>query len=55
MIFYNLPNAWHIHYNNMITYDWNATSGNRWTVPLGLGVGKMIALKGGHGIEMVRE
>jgi hypothetical protein len=28
MIFYNLSNAWNVHYNNMITYDWNATSGN---------------------------
>jgi hypothetical protein len=52
MVFYNLPAAWNIHYNNMITYDWNAkNSSNAWTVPLGLAVGKMFALKGGHGIE----
>lgn len=51
MIFYNLPNAWNIHYNNMITYDWNADSSNAWTVPLGLAVGKMFALKSGHGLE----
>ena len=51
MVFYNLPNAWNIHYNNMITYNWDADSGNRWTVPLGLGVGKMIALESGHGLE----
>ena len=53
MLYYNLPNAWNIHYNNMITYDWNSdtNSSDRWTVPLGLGVGKMVALKGGHGLE----
>jgi hypothetical protein len=50
MIFYNLPDAWNIHYNNMITYDWNAkNSSHAWTVPLGLAVGKMFSLKGGHG------
>jgi len=53
MIFYNLPDAWNIHYNNMITYDWNANKySNAWTVPLGLGIGKMFALEGGHGIEI---
>ena len=52
MIFYNLPDAWNIHYNNMITYDWNASSSNAWTVPLGLAVGKMFALQSGHGIEV---
>ena len=52
MIFYNLPDAWNIHYNNMITYNWNASdSSNAWTVPIGLGVGKMIALDNGHGFE----
>ena len=53
MIFYNLPDAWNIHYNNMITYNWDADSDNAWTVPLGLAVGKMFALKGGHGIELL--
>lgn len=51
MIFYNLPDAWNIHYNNMITYSWDSESDDAWTVPLGLGVAKMISLKGGHGIE----
>ena len=52
MIFYNLPNAWTIHYNNIISYDWNTTAGNAWTVPLGLGVSKTFALDGGHGVEL---
>ncbi len=37
--------------NNMITYNWDADSDDAWTVPLGLEVGKMLALKGGHGLE----
>lgn len=46
MFFYNFPNytGWEIQYNNTITYDWNASSNNAWTVPLGLGVGKTIML-----------
>lgn len=53
MIFYNLPNGWNIHYNNMITYDWNAEdSSNAWTVPIGIAVGKMFAIKNGHGIDL---
>lgn len=51
MLFYNLPNAWNIHYNNIISYNWNAESGDEWTVPLGVGVGKMLEVGGGHGIE----
>jgi hypothetical protein len=55
MFFYNMPWApgWEIQYNNMITYDWNATSGNGWTVPLGLGVGKTIAFQSGLGLNLV--
>jgi len=46
MFLYNFPNlpGWEVQYNNTITYDWNATSGNEWTVPLGLGVGKTVML-----------
>ncbi len=51
MIFYNLPNAWNIHYNKSITYDCTADeSSNAWTVPVGLAIGKLFSL-GGHGIE----
>jgi len=53
MVFYNLPDAWNIQYNNMISYDWNANdSSNAWTVPIGLAVGKVFALKGGHGLDI---
>ena len=51
MLFYNLPNSWTIHYNNTISYDWSADSGNRWTVPVGIAASKTIATKNGHGFE----
>ncbi len=35
----------------MITYSWDSDSDDAWTVPLGLGVGNMLALEGGHGLE----
>ena len=47
MIFYNLPNAWNIHYNNMITYNWDADSDDAWTVPLGLSTGRTFDMGGG--------
>ena len=51
MTFYNIgQNGWTVHYNNIISYDWNAKSGNNWTVPLGLGVSKTYAV-GKIGIE----
>ena len=54
MIFYNIgDDGWTIHYNNIISYDWNASSGNAWTVPLGLGVSKAIAFQSGVGLEPV--
>jgi hypothetical protein len=38
---YNLPHAWAISTAPLITSDWSAPSGNRWTVPIGLGVSKI--------------
>ena len=38
---YNLPDAWQIGFNPTITYDNNASSGNKWNVPVGLFVSKM--------------
>lgn len=37
---YNLPNAWQIGFNPTISYDHNASSGNKWNVPVGLFVAK---------------
>ncbi len=51
MLFYNIgENGWTVHYNNIISQDWNASSGNAWTVPLGFGISKTWAV-GGIGIE----
>jgi len=38
--YYNLPNAWQVGVNPVITYDHKASRGNKWNVPLGLGVTK---------------
>jgi hypothetical protein len=39
MLFYNIgENGWTVHYNNIISHDWNAATGNEWTVHLCLGV-----------------
>jgi hypothetical protein len=37
---YNLPNAWQIGTNPTITYDHEATSDNKWSVPIGITVAK---------------
>lgn len=41
---YHLPGGWDIGTNPMITYDHTASSGNRWNVPVGLFVGKMVKI-----------
>ena len=51
MLFYNIGDkGWTVHYNNIVSHDWNASSGNAWTVPLGIGTSKAISL-GKIGIE----
>ena len=55
IVFYNiaaLPGSY-VGYNNSITYNWNADSGDRWQVPLGLTVGKTMAIgKEGHALDL---
>jgi hypothetical protein len=41
---YNLPHAWYVVSAPIITADWEAKGGDRWTVPLGAGVGKIVRL-----------
>ena len=41
---YNLPNGWQVGFDPTITYDNNATSGNKWNVPIGLSVSKMVSI-----------
>jgi hypothetical protein len=40
----NLPKGWYLNSAPIITADWKADSGNQWTVPLGIGFGKLIKL-----------
>jgi hypothetical protein len=41
---YNLPGGWYLVSSPIITADWTAVSGNRWTVPIGGGVGKIFRI-----------
>jgi hypothetical protein len=41
-----LGEGWYINSVPIITADWTAESGNQWTVPLGLGGGKLLMLGG---------
>jgi hypothetical protein len=54
MLFYSLPTAGTaIAYNAVISADWEATSGNRWTVPLGASFNKTWDMGGGHGFDLI--
>ncbi len=41
IINYNLPNHWYLVSVSVITANWNAEDGNKWTVPVGGGFGKI--------------
>ena len=41
---YNLPNGWYLITDLIITANWEASSSNTWTVPLGGGVGKLLKI-----------
>ncbi len=41
---YNLPKAWFLSLAPVITADWKAAGPGQWTVPLGLGVGKIFTI-----------
>jgi hypothetical protein len=41
---YNLDNGWYLITDMILTANWQADSGNRWTIPLGGGAGKMFAI-----------
>jgi len=40
----NLPDAWQLRASPHITYDWNAKKDNKLTLPIALGIGKMIKI-----------
>ena len=39
-----LPAGWYINSSPIITSNWKASSGNQWTIPLGMGTGKLFRL-----------
>jgi len=41
---YNLPDGWYLVTAPIITANWEADSGNRWTIPIGMGAGKVLRL-----------
>ena len=43
---YNLPEGWYLVSSPIITANWTAESSQRWTVPLGGGVGKIFKVAG---------
>jgi hypothetical protein len=44
MVIYHLTEGWYLVSVPIITADWKAASGNRWTVPVGGGAGKVVKL-----------
>jgi hypothetical protein len=41
---YNLPGGWYLTSSPVITANWEASSGNKWTVPIGGGAGKIFRI-----------
>jgi len=41
---YNLPNGWYLSSVPIVTANWKAGAGDKWTVPIGGGVGKVLRI-----------
>lgn len=41
---YNLPDSWYLTSAPIVTANWEADSGNRWTIPIGGGMGKIFRI-----------
>jgi len=39
---YNLADGWYLSSTPIITANWEADSGDQWTIPFGNGVGKLV-------------
>jgi hypothetical protein len=39
---YNFAHGWYLTSSPIVTANWRATSGNKWTVPVGGGGGKIL-------------
>ena len=53
MFFYTLSPGVSLAYNAVISADWEASSDNRWTVPLGLSYNKTWDMGEGHGFDFM--
>ena len=49
--FESMPGAY-LGYNNSITYNWNANSGDQLTLPLGAMAGKTLLLDNGDALDL---
>lgn len=54
IFFYNISSmpGTYVGYNATISADWNADNSNRWTVPLGVTLGKTFSVGGGHAFDV---
>lgn len=54
IIMYNFPAkpGYYLGYNNSLTYNREATSGNKWQVPLGLTFGRTLLMGNGDGLDL---
>ena len=41
---YNLPDGWYLTTTPLMTANWEATHENRWTVPVGGGIGRIFKI-----------
>jgi len=41
---YNLPEGWYLTTSPIITANWEADSNNRWTLPVGGGIGRVLKI-----------
>ena len=46
LVSYTLPGDWYLTSSPQITADWKAPLGDRWTVPVGAGIGKLFSIGG---------
>jgi hypothetical protein len=44
MLNYNLPKGWYLTTSPVIMANWEARSDNRWTVPIGGGIGRIFKI-----------
>jgi hypothetical protein len=49
---YNLPNGWAVGLSPIITANWERSGDDRWTLPVGPSVSKVIATKGGPPLQV---